>query len=307
MPDADPAAARRLMLVHAHPDDESITTGGTIARYLAEGAEVTVVTCTLGEVGETMDDEHALLTYTEADQLGGWRAGELRAALAALSPAGAPLSPLFLGGIGRWRDSGMADMPTAAHPRAFVNAPKGSEPGTPVAQLAALIREQRPHVVITYDTVGGYGHPDHIAAHRATFAALTAAADPAYPGGAAWDVPKAYWTVSGEGQLTDGVLRLQEDEYELPDGWHAPGLGTLPTHPDDELTTLVDVSGVLDRKIAALRAHATQLHVAPSGTEFALTNRVAQPVLDAEAYVLVRGEPGERYDGYERDLFAGLG
>ncbi len=304
---------RRLLLVHAHPDDETITTGGTIARYLAEGAEVTVLTCTLGEAGEVMIPAPRLLVADEADQLGGYRYGELRGALAALSPAGgAELRPRFLGGMGRWRDSGMAGTPAAHHPRAFASQDhRGREPGGPVAALAGVIAEVRPHVVITYDTVGGYGHPDHIAAHQVTMAAVAAAADPGYAVaadlGEVWHVPKVYWTVSGEGQITDAVLRLRDDEYELPPGWRAPELGVLPVHSDDEVTTLIDVSGVSAEKIAALRAHETQLQVAPSGTEFALTNGIAQPILTEEAYILVAGEPGELDDrGLERDLFAGL-
>ncbi|BDH56258.1 hypothetical protein MTP03_11970 [Tsukamurella sp. PLM1] len=176
-------AARRLLLVHAHPDDETITTGGTIARYLAEGADVTVVTCTLGEEGEVMEPRFAELTSENADQLGGYRIGELTAALAALSAPGGPvLEPLFLGGAGRWRDSGMAGTPAAEHPRAFASTPPEWGEGGPLAALTGVIRAKRPQVVITYDEVGGYGHPDHIAAHRLTTAAVAAAANPGGPG-----------------------------------------------------------------------------------------------------------------------------
>ena len=116
--------SRRLLLLHAHPDDETIMTGGTIARYLAEGVDVRVLTFTLGEEGEVIGDEWAQLAADGgADQLGGYRIAELSSALAALSPAGRPaLRPRFLGGAGHWRDSGMAGAPSAQHPRALVRA-----------------------------------------------------------------------------------------------------------------------------------------------------------------------------------------
>uniref|UniRef100_UPI000A3A67D7 N-acetyl-1-D-myo-inositol-2-amino-2-deoxy-alpha- D-glucopyranoside deacetylase n=1 Tax=Amycolatopsis kentuckyensis TaxID=218823 RepID=UPI000A3A67D7 len=157
--------SRRLLFVHAHPDDESITTGASIARYAAEGAEVTVVTCTLGEEGEVMADLGELegLRAHTADQLGGYRVTELTAACAALGVS----RHRYLGGLGRWRDSGMAGTPSASHPRAFT----GGSADEQAAQLAELIDEVRPQVVVTYDAFGGYGHPDHIRAHDITMAA----------------------------------------------------------------------------------------------------------------------------------------
>ncbi|GAB3133164.1 N-acetyl-1-D-myo-inositol-2-amino-2-deoxy-alpha-D -glucopyranoside deacetylase [Tsukamurella serpentis] len=297
-------SSRRLLLVHAHPDDESITTGGTIARYLSEGAEVTVVTCTLGEEGEVMTPEHAQLTSEHADQLGGYRIGELSAALAALSdPAGPVLEPLFLGGAGRWRDSGMAGTPAAGHPRAFATAAEAATGGGPVAALAAIIRERRPHVVISYDEVGGYGHPDHIAAHAVTAAAVDAAAVPgAGPSNRPWRVAKLYWTVTGRGRLDAELAALTG----LPPAWRSPRPQELPAHEDTELTALIDVAAVADRKVAALRAHRTQLAVDDAGTAFALTNLIAQPVLREEQYILARGEAAPGPDGVERDLFAGV-
>lgn len=294
---------RRLLLVHAHPDDETITTGGTIARYLSEGAEVTVVTCTLGEEGEVMDPPYAQLVAEQADQLGGYRIAELTRALAALSePAGPVLRPRFLGGAGRWRDSGMAGTPAADHPRAFASADRIAADG-PVALLAGIIRELRPQVVVTYDQVGGYGHPDHIAAHTVTTAAVDAAAASGLPG-EQWAVAKLYWTVAGRGQIDRGVAAFAETE--LPGDWSVPESASLPAHDDAALTALIDTRDVAGRKVAALRAHATQLAVAPCGTAFALTNLIAQPVLTEEAYILVRGTAAPGPDGLERDLFAGL-
>ncbi|CAM3777216.1 N-acetyl-1-D-myo-inositol-2-amino-2-deoxy-alpha-D-glucopyranoside deacetylase [Tsukamurella ocularis] len=304
-----PASGRRLLLVHAHPDDETITTGGTIARHLADGAEVTVVTCTLGEEGEVMEPRFAQLTADNADQLGGYRIGELAGALAALSDPGGPvLRPRFLGGMGRWRDSGMAGTPAAEHPRAFAASPYRTQvDGGPLQALTRIIRDTRPQVVITYDEVGGYGHPDHIAAHRLTHAAVDAAADPGVPG-EPWDVAKLYWAVTSRGDLDAGLaaLRAAAARAELPRDWRVPAADELPAHDDAAITTRIDVSGVLDRKRAALRAHATQLGVSADGAALALTNRIAQPVFAEEAYVLARGTVVPGPDGVERNLFAGV-
>lgn len=287
---------RRLLLVHAHPDDETLTTGGTIARYAAEGVEVTVVTCTLGEEGEVIGDTWAGLVADRADQLGGFRILELSAALSRLGVA----APRFLGGAGRWRDSGMAGTPAAANPRALVNADRTEV----VDVLAEVIRERRPQVVVCYDPRGGYGHPDHIRAHEVTTAAVAVAADPGRDEtGESWDVAKLYWTVTEETSLREGV----ESITEFPPSWRLPAPDELPCVPDEQVTTVVDVRGHLGAKVAAFAAHATQVTVAPSGTEYALSNDIVQPILSDEHYVLVRGTRGEvGADGRERDLFAGL-
>ncbi len=163
----------RLLFVHAHPDDETLTTGATIAHYAARGAQVQVVTCTLGEEGEVIGERWAHLAVDQADQLGGFRIGELTAALNALGIE----EPIFLGGAGRWRDSGMDGTP-ARHRQRFIDA----DPREAVGALVAIIRELRPHVVVTYDADGGYGHPDHIHAHEVTMAAVAASGGAEYPG-----------------------------------------------------------------------------------------------------------------------------
>ncbi|CAM3184960.1 N-acetyl-1-D-myo-inositol-2-amino-2-deoxy-alpha-D-glucopyranoside deacetylase [Prescottella defluvii] len=287
---------RRILFVHAHPDDETLTTGGTIARCAAAGAEVTVVTCTLGEEGEVIGDRWAGLVADRADQLGGFRILELTRALEALGAS----EPRFLGGAGRWRDSGMAGTPSVAHPRAFV----GADPDEALEALVAVIRELRPQVVVTYDPVGGYGHPDHVRAHHLTTAAVEAAGADVFPGaGAPWDVAKLYWTVTEESALESGIAAIET----VPDGWRLPEPGELPRVPDGEVTAAVDVAPVMAAKLAGLRAHGTQVTVAPSGTEFALSNDVVQPVLPVEHYVLVRGRSGPvDDDGRETDLFSGL-
>ncbi|WP_458690184.1 N-acetyl-1-D-myo-inositol-2-amino-2-deoxy-alpha-D-glucopyranoside deacetylase [Nocardia tengchongensis] len=291
------SARHGLLLVHAHPDDESITTGGTIAHYRRRGVPVTVVTCTLGEEGEVIGDEYAQLVAGSADQLGGYRIAELSRALNELDVD----APHFLGGAGRWRDSGMAGTPSARNPRAFVNSGNAASD-----VLVQVLLELRPRVVIGYDPRGGYGHPDHIRAHEITMAAVDAASD------WGWTVPKVYWTVTDASVLamhTEALKRRTVDQLPgaLPRGWRLPHDGELACVPAESVTTTVDVSDVLAAKRAALRAHATQVTVAPSGREFALSNDVAQPVLPEEHYILVRGERGPLGpDGREHDLFGGL-
>jgi len=290
-------AQRRLLFVHAHPDDETLTTGGTIAHYVAAGAQVTVLTCTLGEEGEVIGERWAGLVAEQADQLGGYRIAELSRALEAL---GVPGGPRFLGGAGRWRDSGMAGTPAAEHPRSFVRAGAAA-----VAAMVAEIRSLRPHVVVAYDPAGSYGHPDHVQVHRVTTEAVVQAAEiGTHPdGGAPWKVAKLYWTVTAQGALSSGIAAMGP----VSDGWRPPAGGELPQVPDEDVSAVIDVRGVREAKLAALRAHATQVSLAPSGTVYALSNNVAQPVLLEEHYVLARGTAGERGpDGREHDLFAGI-
>lgn len=279
----------RLLFVHAHPDDETINNGATIAHYTARGAEVTVLTCTLGEEGEVIGDRWARLAVDEADQLGGYRIGELTAALGELGVG----QPRFLGGAGRWRDSGMAGTPERRRPR-FADADLDEAAG----QLADVIAELRPHVVVTYDPNGGYGHPDHIQAHRVTTAAVRAAAE-------RWAVPKFYWTVLAVSAFRAGLEAL--GPQDVPADWIRPP-GEVPFgFTDEQITAEIDAQEHLGAKVAAMSAHATQVVVGPTGRAFSLSNKMVLPVLGAEHYVLVAGRPGpvgER--GWETDLLAGL-
>src|SRR3984885_5686482 len=153
----------RLLLVHAHPDDETITNGVTISHYVRRGAQAEVVTWTLGEEGEGIGDQWAQLAVHHADQLGGYRIGELTAALHALGVSG----PTNLGGPGMWGESGMvgtAPSPSARRHQRFIDADEREAVGA----LVSLIRKLPPHVVVTYDPNGGYGHPDHVHAHVVT-------------------------------------------------------------------------------------------------------------------------------------------
>ncbi|XVS65293.1 N-acetyl-1-D-myo-inositol-2-amino-2-deoxy-alpha-D-glucopyranoside deacetylase [Actinosynnema sp. CA-299493] len=271
----------RLLLVHAHPDDESLWTGGTIARYSAMGVHVTVVTCTLGEEGEIIPPALQELTADAADQLGGYRVAELRSACAALGVT----DHRFLGGIGRWRDSGMAGVEANGHPRAFVNGSRDEQ----TAALSEIIASVKPQVVVTYDAFGGYGHPDHIRAHEITTAAAA-------------DVDRVFHAVTSRAATEAGAAALAE-LGDLP--WRLPAEDELAVTDDAAITTTIDISEHLVAKLRALRAHSTQISVWQDGSgraAYALSNGVAQPVVQAEYYVLAKGPAA----GAEADLFGGL-
>jgi N-acetyl-1-D-myo-inositol-2-amino-2-deoxy-alpha-D-glucopyranoside deacetylase len=295
-------AARRLLLVHAHPDDESITSGATMAKYVADGAHVTLLTCTLGEEGEVLVPEFRQLAADEADQLGGLRIGELAEAMRALGVT----DHRFLGGAGRFRDSGMMGTASNDHPRAFWRAAKDPDVfDAAVAAAVEVIREVRPQVVVTYDDNGEYGHPDHIMAHRVATAALDRAADPAFGAGAPWSVAKLYWTATPKSELQRGFDALRAAGDAAPFG--VADVEELSFGIDDALvTTAVDGAGHGAQKMAALAAHRTQITV--DSPFFALSNMLGREVLSVEYYRLVRGEPGPGRDaaGRETDLFSGV-
>ncbi len=287
---------RRLLLVHAHPDDETIGTGATMAQYAATGALVTLVTCTLGEEGEVLVPELAHLASDRDDALGQHRIGELAAACEALRVT----DHRFLGGPGRWRDSGMMGTVQNARPECFWQADLDEA----VRALVAVVREVRPQVVVTYDSNGGYGHPDHIQAHRVTVAAFDAAADPAYAPelGEVWRAAKLYWTAFPKSVLQAGIDALKESGSNNFFG--ADSADDLPFGvPDDEVTTEVDASDHLGAKTAAMRAHKTQIEV--DGPFFALSNHVGQRAFGTEYFILARGALAEG-DARETDLFAGV-
>jgi N-acetyl-1-D-myo-inositol-2-amino-2-deoxy-alpha-D-glucopyranoside deacetylase len=242
---------RRLLLVHAHPDDESITTGATMARYAAEGAQVTLVTCTLGELGEIIPPSLAYLAAEKEDRLGEYRIGELAAACAALGVT----DHRFLGGPGRWRDSGMMGTEGNDDPRCFWRA----DVDQAARALLDVIGEVRPQALLTYDAHGAYGHPDHIQAHRVAWRACELAGT---------DAPeKFYATATPESGL---------------------------------VTTEIEASAWFGQKLAAMRAHATQITVDPPF--FALSDGVRRQASGTEYYTLLAGPrgPGLR----ETDLFA---
>ena len=291
-----------MLLVHAHPDDETIVSGATMARYVAEGAQVTLLTCTLGEEGEILVPELEHLRADEADQLGGYRIGELAVAMAHLGVT----DHRFLGGAGCYRDSGMMGTPANEKPRAFWRAADDAALfDEAVGHAVEVIREVRPQVVITYDDNGGYGHPDHIMAHRVATAAVERAADPSYGGADAWHVAKLYWTATPKSELQKGFEALAASGQENFFG--VENVDELPFGVEDDfITTRIDGSAHSGAKIDALAAHRTQIAV--DGPFFALSNMLGREVLAVEHFRLVRGEVGTDRDdrGWETDLFAGI-
>ncbi|MFF4545442.1 N-acetyl-1-D-myo-inositol-2-amino-2-deoxy-alpha-D-glucopyranoside deacetylase [Streptomyces sp. NPDC001406] len=277
--------ARRLLLVHAHPDDESINNGATMAKYAAEGARVTLVTCTLGERGEVIPPE---LGHLGGAALGEYRLRELRGAMGELGVDDFRL----LGGAGRYADSGMMGLPDNDDPACFWQADLDEAAG----YLVEVILEVRPQVVVTYDDNGGYGHPDHIQAHRVAMRAVELAAD------AGWRIPKVYWNRVPRRVAEDAFARLRDDLPALPFAKPA-SVEDVPGVVDEErVTAEVDGTAYAAAKAAAMRAHATQIEVAEP--YFALSNELAQPVFTTEYYELVGAErPRTR----ETDLFAGTG
>jgi N-acetyl-1-D-myo-inositol-2-amino-2-deoxy-alpha-D-glucopyranoside deacetylase len=292
---------RRLLLIHAHPDDETIGSGTTMARYAAEGAQVTLITCTLGELGEVLVPALAGLAADRADQLGGYRISELDAAMRALGVT----DHRFLGGAGRWRDSGMMDTPGNADPRAFwACATDDTLFAQAVEQAVAVIREVRPQVLVTYDPNGGYGHPDHIMAHRVAMAAAEQAARPGGEG-EPWQIEKIYWTAIPKSVIQAGIEALRESGSDFFDG--AESADEVPMgDADDEVTTAVEGADFYAAKDAAMRAYPTQISV--DGPFFALSNKLGREALSTEYFRLVQGTlAGPRDDqGREIDLFAGI-
>ncbi|WIM68556.1 N-acetyl-1-D-myo-inositol-2-amino-2-deoxy-alpha-D-glucopyranoside deacetylase [Corynebacterium breve] len=269
-------AGYRVIAVHAHPDDEAIWTGGTLADLARRGADVLVVTCTLGEEGEVIGETYQGLVNDAADQLGGFRIAELASSLRILGARGT-----FLGGAGAFRDSGMAGSPAHDNPRAFVNSGQQA-----TEALAEIFRAERPHLVLTYGPDGGYGHPDHIQAHDITHAAAQQV-----------EVPRIAWAVQLRADLD------RDAATTIPTGWRAPEAGELAAV--DSADTWVELDDIAyATKIEAMRAHATQLWIADGSvsetnphaawgagprTVFALSNLIAQPVLRREHYQMGAG------------------
>src|SRR5215469_11213903 len=286
---------RRMLLVHAHPDDESIGTGATMAKYAAEGAVVTLVTCTLGELGEVIPPELAHLAWDAGGGLGQHRIAELAAACAALGVK----DHRFLSGAGRWRDSGMMGTASNEWPGSFWQADLDEA----ARALLAVITEVRPQVLVTYDDNGFYGHPDHIQAHRVAWRAFEMADGL---------VSKFYATAVPKSVLAEAMALMEDStagnsELAGTDFTKVESVDALPFGTDDEnVTTRIDAGDFLDAKLAAMRAHATQIAV--DSPFFALSDMVGQRALGTEYYTLLAGPASAAHGpgNWESDLFAGL-
>lgn len=276
-----------LLVVQPHPDDECISTGGTLARYVDEGARVKLVHCTRGEAGENL----------AGIDLGGRTVPEVR-----LEELAAALDVLgvrdheFLG----YRDSGMVDTDDNAHPDSFHQADLDDA----ATRLAAIIRDFRPDVVSSDDEQGGYGHPDHVKANRVTTRAVELAADPeADVPGDPWSVAKRYVHTIAKGRMLEAHNLLLEVTGESP--WGSEPILRVSDlafgTPDDEITTVVAVHDHLDRKMAALREHRSQ--VADDSFFFNVPDEVVSTFFGTESFAL---REGRAHGDPEDDLFAGL-
>jgi N-acetyl-1-D-myo-inositol-2-amino-2-deoxy-alpha-D-glucopyranoside deacetylase len=285
------SAAKRLLLVHAHPDDETINNGVTMAKYAASGAQVTLVTCTRGEEGEVLVTELANLASDKDDKLGEHREVELKDAMAQLG-----INDFrFLGAPNKkWRDSGM--MGTTQNDRGDVFWQADLDEAS--HELVKIILEIKPQVLITYDEFGGYGHPDHIKAHRVAMRAAELAAEQG------WQISKIYWNTMPRSVIQMGIEKMKEVGSDF---FGAESADDLPfAKPDELVTTVVNAPEYVPQKLEAMKAHATQISV--DGPFFALSNNLGLSVWGDEYYTLVKGEKVAPFDsnGRELDIFAGV-
>jgi N-acetyl-1-D-myo-inositol-2-amino-2-deoxy-alpha-D-glucopyranoside deacetylase len=284
-----------ILFVHAHPDDETINNGATMAKYVAKGHRVTLVTCTAGEEGEVLVPELSHLVSAQTDALGPERQKELANAMAALGVT----DHLFLGGFGEFRDSGMMGTNPNNHPKAFWQADLLKA----ATELVRIIRDRKPAVLVTYDEFGGYGHPDHIQTHRVAMYAAALAAAPTYlPELPAWQISKIYWNAAPREIAREQIEALHTQGIET--GMDISDIERAPYFCDDALvTTRVDASEFAERKFAALRCHRTQLDL-ESGY-LAAIGQAGTQAAGIEYYRLVAGGVSANQE-METDLFAGL-
>lgn len=282
---------KRLLLVHAHPDDETINNGITMAKYAAEGVQVTLITCTRGEEGEVLVESLASLASNKEDKLGKHREIELASAMKLLGI----LDFRFLGSPTKsWRDSGM--MGTAQNDRKDVFWQADLDEAA--QELVKVILEIKPQVLITYDEIGGYGHPDHIKAHQV---AMRAAEIAEIQG---WKISKIYWNTMPKSVIQSGIDKMKEIGSSF---FGAESVDDLPfAKPDELVTSVIKAPEYVLQKLEAMKAHETQISV--DGPFFALSNNLGMSVWADEYYTLVKGQKAEPFDGDGRevDLFAGL-
>ncbi len=284
----DSYSGYRILLVHAHPDDETINNGATMALYAALGAQVTLITCTRGEEGEVLTPELTHLASSQTDALGEHREIELANAMKAL---GVTDFRFLAEGEGKYRDSGMMGTEPNNRPDVFWQADfeEASD------YLVKVIEEVKPHILITYDEIGGYGHPDHIQAHRIAMRASEKSK---------WQIQKIYWNTMPKSVLAESMAKMKELGSDF---FGADNVDDLPFAKEDSfVTSLIDGNSYVDAKMAAMKAHHTQ--IALDGPFFALSNNLGLQVWGHEYYTLVKGEKSAPFDvnGRESDLLAGV-
>jgi len=278
----------RILLVHAHPDDETINNGATMALYADRGAQVTLVTCTRGEEGEVLVPGLSHLASTEQDLLGSHRETELALAMKALGVS----DHRFLGAPStKFRDSGMMGTESNNRPDVFWQV----DLDTAAKILVDVIEEVKPHILITYDEIGGYGHPDHIQAHRVAMRASELST---------WQIQKIYWNTIPKSVIAQSMEKMKEIGSDF---FGAESIDDVPFAKDDEfVTTLIDGAAYVDSKMAAMKAHETQ--IALDGPFFALSNNLGLQIWGDEYYTLVKGTKSAPFDsnGREIDLTSGV-
>jgi len=291
------ASKLTLMAVHAHPDDEATSGGGALMRYQAEGVQTVLVTCTNGEEGEIHDPD--LVEEEARPRLGQIRQEELRRATEIMKISAAELL--------NYRDSGMVGTPPNENPESFHKADMREATG----KLVKLVRKYQPQVMFTYNSFGGYGHPDHIKAHKISIAAFDDAANtrkyPEAEFGPAWQPSKLYTTAWGRGSWLKVWELLVEQGRPWP--FQREGMPTVDENnppefgsPDNEITTQIDVSDYFKELRRALFEHRTQID---PNHPWVKTREEFAPILSGnESFILFKSTiPAQRP---EDDLFAGL-
>lgn len=261
-----------------------------MAKYVEEGASVTLITCTRGEEGEVLVPDLAHLASHLNDALGDHRETELANAMAALGVT----DFRFLGAPAKkYRDSGM--MGTEPNNRSDVFWQADLDEAA--SELVKVILEIKPQVLVTYDEIGGYGHPDHIQAHRVAMRA----AELAKP---QWEISKIYWNTMPRSIIQRGIDKMKEVGSDF---MGVDSADDLPFVKDDEVaTTVVKAPTYAAKKIAALKEHPTQMSL--DGPFFALSNNLGIEIMGDEYYTLAKGEKSGPFDadGRETDLFNGI-
>ena len=280
-----------LMAVHAHPDDECMSTGGVLTRYAREGLRTVLVTATRGEEGEVVDPE--MNPDEVKPKLGDVRIAELACACKHLE-----VEELHILG---YRDSGMVGWETNNHPDCLAQADLQEATG----RLVRLIRSIRPHVLTCYDEKGGYGHPDHIQVHRLTVAAFHAAGDAAqYPkiGPAPWQPQKLYYTAYPRSYIFTRYELMRAMGAEVPSDRPDFDPHKVGGTPDELITTRVDIRDFVTNKMSALRCHRTQ--IAQDWWFTRVPHDVLRDTFSYECFIRVASHVS--VNGHEDDLFAGL-